>query len=88
MGLNIKNAEAEAEIRGLATDMGVGLTEAVLAAVKEVRARRAAEQAAKDEARMIGVREILAEFDAAPDIDPRPWREIEAQMYDEHGLPV
>lgn len=88
MGLNIKNAEAEAEIRGLACDMGVGLTEAVITAVKEARAKRAAEKAVVDDAWMKSVMEILADFDAVPDIDPRPVQQIMNEMYDEDGLPV
>lgn len=88
MGLNIKNAEAEAEIRSLASDMGVGLTEAVITAVREARAKRAAEKAAADDAWMKGVMEILAEFDAMTDIDPRPIEQIMEEMYDENGLPV
>ena len=88
MGLNIKNAEAEAEIRGLAAEMGVGLTEAVISAVKDARARRAETAEAAKAERLRRVYEILAEFDAIPDIDPRPWREIEDEMYDEGGAPV
>lgn len=88
MGLNIKNAEAEAEIRGLAAEMGVGLTEAVVTAVREARERRAVEKAKTEDAWMKGVMEILAEFDAIPDIDSRPVQEIMNEMYDEDGLPV
>jgi len=88
VGLNIKNAEAEAEIRGLASDMGVGLTEAVITAVREARAKRAAEKAAADDAWMKGVMKILAEFDALPVLDPRSGQEIIDEMYDEDGLPV
>jgi hypothetical protein len=88
VGLNIKNAEAEAEIRGLAKEMGVGLTEAVLAAVKAARARRAESAAAETEERLREAYSVLAEIDALADVDPRPWRDIEADMYDEGGAPV
>ena len=68
--------------------MGVGLTEAVTAAVKEVRARRAAEKAATQDAWMKGVMKILADFDAAPVLDARSGHEIIDDLYDEDGLPA
>lgn len=40
----------------------------------------AAEEAAKQA--------FFAELEARPVLDPRDWREIEAELYDEHGQPI
>ena len=33
-------------------------------------------------------RAFFAELDARPVLDARDWREIEAELYDEHGQPI
>lgn len=58
MGINVKNAVVEAEVRLLADKMGVGLTEAIEAGVKAKLAELEAERQATFERKMAAVREI------------------------------
>ncbi len=88
MGLNIKNLATEAAIRELATKRGIGLTDAVDQAVREALARAADVRAAKIEERRRKIEEIVARVAQTPITDLRPWREINDEMYGEHGEPI
>jgi len=87
MGISIKRADTEALAREVASVTGESLTQAIHQALVEKIARLSqpyrlsdAEQAAKQA--------FFAELDARPVLDPRDWREIEAELYDEHGQPI
>ncbi|WP_137899703.1 type II toxin-antitoxin system VapB family antitoxin [Sphingomonas sp. 2SG] len=82
MGINIKHDGHERAIRQLAASRGLSLTDAIGLAVGNELARDR-EQERKDDF-MRRVREVQAAFEAAPVLDPRPYREI---LYDENGLP-
>ena len=88
MGLNIKNPDTEAAIRELAVKRGVGLTVAVDQAVREALSRQEEARAALIDERRRKIVEIVERVAARTDLDPRPWRAIEAEMYDENGLPT
>jgi len=84
MALSIKHPEADRLARELAKSTGEGLTEAVIAALRErldrVRKRRRPARRLADELRAIGERVA-----ALPVLDARTSEEI--LDYDEHGLP-
>ncbi len=95
MGLNIKNAAVESEIRALAAETGESLTDAIAAAVHErlmrIRMQKADGHPAVKageayRARLEVVRAALKakQIDQA---DTRSGAELEADLYDEHGLP-
>lgn len=86
MGLSIKNAETEAAIRQLAALTGESLTDAVHESVVARLGRLGRRAVSADQRR--AVRDaFFTELDSRKILDPRPWREIEAEMYDENGAP-
>ncbi len=85
MGLSIKRAETERKARAVAERMGVSLTEAIDIALDRTWKDLTADEAAAERARK---REALfARIQARGQGDGRSLAEIEAEMYDEHGLP-
>ena len=89
MSLNIKNERTHALVRQLAELTGQSQTSAVEEAVRQALER---ELAARDEvqqraARKVAFEAVLAEIRV--DIEPDPtWREhVDAELYDESGLP-
>jgi len=81
MGLNIKNAALEAEIRALAAETGEGLTEAVANAVAERRARLGKGGARRNR------RAALAKIVAAVKLPVELRGSKHDDLYDEFGLP-
>lgn len=82
MALNIKRAETERLARKLAQRTGESVTDAIDRAVRE-RLERLAPSDAAD--RLVRMRAVLAEMGP---LGPGPTREqIDAEMYDEWGLP-
>lgn len=86
--LNIKNAETTRMVKELAALKGVSLVAAVTEAVKEnlekEKAGRAA--AAKKKSRYELLMEFAEEYSKGPENPIHSW-EIDALLYDEHGLP-
>ena len=87
MGISIKRAETEALAREVAAITGESLTEAIHQALVE-KVARLSEPYALSDAEEVAKRTFFAELDARPILDPRDWREIEADLYDEHGQPI
>ena len=87
MGISIKRAETEALARQVADATGESLTEAIHQALVE-KAARLAEPYALSDAEEAVKQAFFAELGARPILDPRDWREIEAELYDEHGQPI
>jgi hypothetical protein len=91
MGLNIKNAEAEEAIRQLAELTGEGLTEAVANAAREKIARLKTEKKTQTVEEFLAAIRPLQDALRAQKIDPndqRTGRELQDELYDEHGLPT
>jgi hypothetical protein len=82
MGINIKHAEVERDIRELARTRGTSLTDAIGLAVRAELERDAAARRTAEFDAIIRKAQALAR--EAEIIDPRPYREI---IYDEDGLP-
>jgi antitoxin VapB len=87
MGISIKRAETEALARQVADITGESLTEAIHQALVE-KVARLSEPFALSDAEEAAKQAFFAELDARPVLDPRNWREIEAELYDEHGQPI
>ncbi|MBC7667570.1 MAG: type II toxin-antitoxin system VapB family antitoxin [Gemmatimonadaceae bacterium] len=87
MGISIKRVETEELARQVAVITGESLTEAIHQALVEKVARLSTPYAlsAAEEAAKLA---FFAELDARPILDPRDWREIEAELYDENGQPI
>ncbi len=90
MGLNIKNPATEAAIRELAAQTGQSLTDAVELAVREKLDR------IKEASRPRTGEELLARLQPLLDSiaaerlangDMRSGKELQDDLYDEHGLP-
>jgi len=92
MGLNIKNTQAEANIRALAAKTGESLTEAIDGAVREKLGRLEQEMKNNTPERLLLERlqplldAVAAERKAKG--DTRTSRELLDELYDEHGLPA
>jgi antitoxin VapB len=91
MGLNIKNADVEADIRKLAEITGESLTTAIQGAVREKIARLKQAAVPSDTlgeylAAIRPLQEALKARQLRPD-DQRTARELIDDLYDEHGLP-
>jgi antitoxin VapB len=80
MALYLKDPEVDKAARELARIEGTSITEAVGNAIRERRERLRHELAERERR----VREILAEIDKLPVLDPRSPDEM---LYDEDGLP-
>ena len=87
MGISIKRAETEALARQVAAITGESLTEAIHQALVEKVVRLSKPYALTD-AEEAAKQAFFAELDARPILDPRDWRAIEAELYDEHGQPI
>ena len=85
MGINVKNAAVEAEIRLLADKMGVGLTEAIEAGVKAKLAELEAERVADIARRMEAIREIQNRI---AEVIPPGASSDHSDLYDEYGAPA
>lgn len=85
MPLNIRDPEVHALARQIADTTGETMTQAVKAALRERLERVRAVDEAERERRRVAIREFVAQFQAAPVIDPRSPEEIWG--YDENGLP-
>ena len=87
MGVSIKRAETEILARQVAAITGESLTEAIHQALVE-KIARLSEPYALSDTEEAAKQAFFAELDARPVLDPRDWREIEAELYDEHGQPI
>jgi len=90
MGLNIKNPDTEADIRKLAEMTGENLTSAVRSAVKEKIARlETGSRPRSGEELLVSLRPLLDKIAAErrANNDTRTAKELEAEFYDEFGLP-
>ena len=85
MGISVKNARVEAEIRLLADKMGVSLTEAIEAGVQAKLAELAAARAADIQRRKAAIQAIQERVAAR--IKPGTTSD-HSDLYDEFGLPV
>lgn len=89
MGINVKNAEVEAEVRLLAAELDVGLTEAILDAVRWRRGMLTAERVVAREAeiarKMAVIRVIQDEI--RPFLKPGVTSSCD-EFYGEDGLPA
>ena len=85
MGLSIKRVETERKARAVAERMGVSLTEAIDIALDRAWKDLTADEAAAERARK---REALfAYLRDLPRDNGKSLRQIDDEMYDEHGLP-
>jgi hypothetical protein len=86
MGISVKRRETVEVVRQLAEAKHIGLTDAIhQAAERELESLGVV--ASRSEQRAAELEAWLKEVDARPRKDPRPWREIEAEMYDDFGNP-
>jgi antitoxin VapB len=84
MSLNIKNPEAHALAAELARRLDTSMTEAVTIALKDKLAATRSEAIARDRAdRMMRMARVIAER-LTPE---QRTMDIDAELYDEHGLP-
>jgi antitoxin VapB len=86
MPLSIKDPEADRLARQLAAQMGVSITQAVIAALAEkVKQEEAKQPDDRDVEELVRqTMAIAARFNSHPVRDPRS---LEEMLYDEHGLP-
>ena len=85
MGISIKRAETEALARQVAEATGVSLTDAIHNALADTLKALGREPEISDE-RQREIAAFFAKLDAMPRNDLTR-EEIEAEMYDEYGLP-
>ena len=86
MGISVKRKETVEVVRRLAEAKQISLTDAIhQAAERELEAIGGVTSPL--ERRRADLAEWLREVDARPRRDTRPWREIEAEMYDDLGNP-
>jgi hypothetical protein len=85
MGINVKSGAVESEVRLLANDLGVGLTEAILMAVQAKRQLLAEAKKNDLEARMAKIRELQEVVKAH--VGPETTSD-HSWIYDENGMPV
>ncbi len=83
MGLSIKNAETERQVRELAKRRGIGVTMAIRLAVTNELAKDEPPQKDPEKIRA-AVREIQERWKAYPPIN---MKEMDDFLYDENGLP-
>ena len=79
--LNIKDPEAHRLASEIAESTGKSLTRVVVDALRHEKERLTPPKFNRQK-----IDEILARMDALPDIDSRSVKEIEDEIYDEHGL--
>ena len=89
MGMNIKDPEVHAMARELAARRSTTVTDAVRQALRAELERSEPDSAAeKAEARKAAVLELLQRFQRLPWPDQRSSAELQAELYDDDGLPV
>lgn len=84
MALNIKSPEVDALAREVADRLGIGITEAVHAALRQAKARLDHQDQAARLAREARIQVLLREAQALPDLDPRTPDDIIG--YNDRGL--
>jgi len=91
MGMNIKDPQVHAMARQLAARRGTTVTDAVrqaLAAELERSADRPDTPAQLQKARREELERLLQRFRRLHWPDQRSSEELQAELYDEHGLPI
>jgi antitoxin VapB len=91
MGMNIKDPQVHAMARQLAARRGTTVTDAVrqaLAAELERSADRPDPPAQLQKARREELERLLQRFRRLHWPDQRSSEELQAELYDEHGLPI
>jgi antitoxin VapB len=91
MALNIKKPDAEADIRELAALTGQSLTDAIQSAVQEKLQRLKKTGAGESLQDYLAAIRPFQDALKAKRIDPndrRTGKELEDELYDEHGLPA
>lgn len=86
MGISIKRAETEALARQVAEATGVSLTDAIHNALADTLKTLGLEPQAQTD-RRVEIEAWLREVDARLRISDKTAAEIDAEMYDEQGLP-
>lgn len=86
MALSLKDPETDRLARELAERTGESLTTAVREALRDKLSRIQYERSAEIEARLAAIQEIVARFNALPNLDDRTVDEILG--WDENGLPT
>lgn len=88
MGMNIKDERVHAMAKELAARRGTTVTDAVRQALKAALERQPSLAVADTiEARKAAIREICARVSARPEWQGRTSKELQDELYDEHGLP-
>lgn len=89
MGMNIKDPEVHAMARELAARRSTTVTDAVRQALRAELERSEADGTTQEaEARMAAVLELLERFRRLPWPDQPSSAELQAELYDDDGLPV
>lgn len=89
MGMNIKDPEVHAMARELAARRSTTVTDAVRQALRAELERSEPDSATQEaEARKAAVLELLQRFRRLPWPDQRSSAELQAELYDDDGLPV
>jgi antitoxin VapB len=83
MAINIKDPAAEQAVRELAALTGKSLTDAIRVAAEAMIEAKKAERAAEIERRRAAGLRIIDEISRLPVLDPRPWREIRDELWDD-----
>ena len=86
MALSLKDPETDRLARELAERTGESLTTAVREALRDKLSRMEDERRAAIAARLAAIKEIVARFNALPNLDDRTADEILG--WDENGLPT
>ncbi len=84
MSLHIDNAEMEARMRQLAIKTGLGIAEAIDAAVREKLDRISAH--ASEDFRRQRIHAVMLFLDSLGDLPKIDQQQIEREMYDEFGV--
>lgn len=84
MSLHIDNAEMEARMRQLAVKTGLGIAEAIDAAVQEKLDRISAH--ASDDLRKQRTNSVMQFLESLGDLPKMDQQQIEREMYDEFGV--
>jgi antitoxin VapB len=89
MGMNIKDPEVHAMARELAARRSTTVTDAVRQALRAELERCEPDRAAQEaNARKAAVMDLLQRFQRLPWPDQRSSAELQAELYDDDGLPV
>ena len=89
MGMNIKDPAVHAMARELAARRSTSVTDAVRQALRaELERCPSPEGPEAIEARKAAIRAICARTSARPEWQGRTSKELQDELYDEHGLPM